>query len=220
MDRSGKLRGMALHRLWLLFPLVLFSCAHVSRDEPYPRERAAGAEERSCKPLTDAERARVLRAASLENFPATRYLTGASGHRATDCSHFVHDVYREAGLPFRFLPTAELGNAREFDILPEKEARPGDIMLFRGHVGIVGDDGKIISALYRRHRRKSSIASVDRKFFKTFHGQRYVLRYRCSPVDAPSRVLASETSSAAPVSIRKTGKKPVKNKKKKKKKKS
>lgn len=179
--------------------LSLFSCAH----SPAPRGRepvAAPRASSTCQPLTSEERERLLEIADPENFPATRYREGPRTERGiekeTDCSHFVHEVYRRAGLPYGFRPTAQLGNAREFDLLPEKDARPGDLMLFRGHVGIVGKDGKIISALTTRCRkhRKSSIASVDSRYFKTFHGQRYVLRYRCAPGEetVASRAPASE----------------------------
>lgn len=123
----------------------------------------------------------------------TRYQAGGGRiDKATDCSRFVHEVYRRAGLPYAYRSTKDLGNAREFDLLPEKDARPGDLMLFKGHVGIVDEKGKIISALKTRHRRrKSSIEAIDRKYFKTFHGQRYVLRYRCGG-DEQARNLASE----------------------------
>jgi hypothetical protein len=49
---------------------------------------------------------------------------------------------------------------------------------------------------HRRRHRKSSILSVDRHFFKTFHGQRYVLRYRCSPdLRGEGRSLASKKAN-------------------------
>lgn len=193
-----------MHRilLWALAPLLLFSCAHSGVHEPHYTQRETPAVDRSgrtCRPLSAEERERILALADPENFPATRYRKGPNGslEKETDCSHFVYEIYKRAGLPFSFKPTAELGNAREFDILPEDEAKPGDLMLFRGHVGIVDESGKIISALRtRRRRRKSSIAAIDRRYFKSIHGQRYVLRYRCPPVEEQStgRAIASRNS--------------------------
>jgi len=187
--------------LWAFMPLLLFSCAHSGlRDRHLTdlNKPAVDARGRTCRPLSDEERQRVLSLADPKNFPATRYRKGPNWSRGiekeTDCSHFVYVIYKRAGLPFSFRPTAELGNAREFDILPENEAQPGDLMLFRGHVGIVDEKGKIISALKtRRRRRKSSIAAVDRRYFKPIHGQRYVLRYRCPPLEetSPGRSTAS-----------------------------
>jgi len=183
-------------------PLLLFSCAHSGTyRDPHltsPNTPAVDARGRTCRPLSEEERQRVLSLADPKNFPATRYRKGPNWSRGiekeTDCSHFVYVIYKRAGLPFSFRPTAELGNAREFDILPEEEAQPGDLMLFKGHVGIVDEKGKIISALKtRRRRRKSSIAAVDRRYFKSIHGQRYVLRYRCPPLEetSPGRTTAS-----------------------------
>ena len=179
--------------LWATLPILLFSCANQGTREPRLGALRSGpsadARGRVCRPLSEEERQRVLAIADPKNFPSTRYRKGPNWSRGiekeTDCSHFVYEVYKRAGLPFGFLPTAELGNAREFDLLPEKEAQPGDLMLFRGHVGIVDKKGKIISALKtRRRRRKSSIASIDRRYFKPIHGQRYVLRYRCPPEES------------------------------------
>lgn len=169
--------------LWTLLVLLLSACSHQSTRTPAPHQRPL---EPGCQPLSQEDRQRILDEASPDNFPATRYRRGPSSakgiEREADCSTFVHEVYRRAGLPYRFAPTAGMGNLREFDLLPEKEAQPGDMMLFRGHVGIVDEDGKIISALRTRYRkRKSSIAAIDRKHFKSFRGKRYVLRYRCVP---------------------------------------
>ncbi|HEY8278592.1 MAG TPA: NlpC/P60 family protein [Bdellovibrionota bacterium] len=166
--------------------LVLTSCAH-SRIPVSAPLRSGGSRGSSCSALDEEKRTEILAIADPENFPATRYRRGPSSltgiEKETDCSHFVHEVYRRAGLPYAFRTTRDLANAREFDLLPERNARPGDLMLFRGHVGIVADDGRIISALRTRHRkRKSSIEALDRSNFRSFRGrQRYVLRYRCQP---------------------------------------
>ncbi len=190
VDRSGKLKRMK-SVFWLFLPLFFFACSHAPRIslENAPL-RAKGP---NCRPLDANDRERILELAAPSNFPATRYRRGPSSYKAiekeADCSTFVHEVYKRAGLPYGFRPTATLGEAREFDVLPEKEAKAGDLMLFRGHVGIVDKKGKIISALSTRYRkRKTSIASIDRKHFRSFRGKRYVLRYRCLP---PDRVVAT-----------------------------
>lgn len=169
--------------LWLWPLLFLFACSHQGVRAPEPRQRPL---EAGCQPLTEEDRERILQEAAPGNFPSTRYRRGPSSargiEREADCSTFVHEVYKRAGLPYRFAPTAGMGELREFDLLPENEAKAGDMMLFRGHVGIVNEEGKIISALSTRYRkRKSSIAAIDRKHFKSFRGKRYVLRYRCVP---------------------------------------
>ncbi len=193
--------------LWLL-PFLFFSCAHhPARHSNIPQHPGANNPEPSdCRPLGKAERARLLAIADPENFPHTHYRKGSPNarrgiERETDCSHFVHEVYRRAGLPYAFRTTGELSNAREFDLLSENEAKPGDLMLFRGHVGIVDNQGRIISAVRTRHRRrKSSIVSINRQNFRSIHGQRYVLRYRCQPIEshAELRTPASENNKGQP----------------------
>jgi hypothetical protein len=141
-------------------------------------------ESSSCRPLSREDRLRLLRIASPENFPATRYRKGPrrSIERETDCSHFVHEIYRRAGFPFSFRTTRSLGAAPEFQLIPEEEAAPGDLMLFRGHVGILDEDGKIISATRTRGRKaKSSITRLNRTAFRPVRSGKFVLRYRCRP---------------------------------------
>lgn len=139
-----------------------------------------------CSPLTHKDRERLLSVADPSNYPKTRYRMGPRARnlieRETDCSHFVHEVYRRAGLPFSFRSSRQLKNAPEFELVPEAHALPGDLMLFRGHVGIVDEDGQIISATRTRKRDPaSSIKKMDRSNFPGFRGKRYVLRYRCRP---------------------------------------
>lgn len=205
MDHSGRLKQMTRSLLWLwtIF-LLLAGCSSQSTRFSAPELRSRPLAP-GCHALAEEDRERILAIADPDNFPATRYRRGPNSARGiekeTDCSHFVHEVYKRAGLPYGFAPTAHLANSREFDLLPEKEARPGDLMLFRGHVGIIDEKGKIISALRTRHRkRKTSIAAIDRKHFKSFRGKRYVLRYRCVP--AAERTASLERARRATASER------------------
>lgn len=145
----------------------------------------------TCRPLSKDDRLRLLDLADPENFPRTRYRHGPRKpvEKETDCSHFVHEIYRRAGFSFGFRSSRELKNAPEFELAPESEARPGDLMLFRGHVGIVDTDGKIISATKTRGRGKSSITRLDRDAFRPIRSALPVLRYRCRP---PVRQIAQE----------------------------
>lgn len=144
-----------------------------------------------CRAITAADREKVLAIAHPENFPKTRYRTGSRRaiETETDCSHFVHEIYRRAGLPFSFRPTRELADAPEFELLPESKARPGDLMLFRGHVGILDRDGKVISATKNRGRR-GSITRLHKDAFRHSRSAKTVLRYRCGKV----RQIAQEPS--------------------------
>jgi hypothetical protein len=56
----------------------------------------------------------------------------------TDCSHFVHDAYKQAGFPYDYVSSRELyvGNT-SFTRVHKPQA--GDLVVWRGHVGIVID---------------------------------------------------------------------------------
>ena len=190
--------SLRLLPLWLGI-LALASCASSSGSRrglfdydttPLPTdgwEASTG----SCTSLSVRDRKRLLEIADPANYPNTRYRHGPrrSIEKETDCSHFVHEVYRRAGLTFGFRSSRGLKDAPEFELLPESQAGPGDLMLFRGHVGIVDEDGKIISATKTRGRAKSSITRLNRYVFRPIRGALPVLRYRCRP---PVRQIAQE----------------------------
>lgn len=166
--------------------LVLLFLVGCAASTPMPETRITKPSS-SCRPLSLKERLKILSLAAPKNFPKAKYRMGprhpASIEKETDCSRFVHEIYRRAGLKYSFRSTADLSRAPEFDVLDEDEAKPGDLMLFRGHVGLIDRDGKIISATKVRSKKQSTITKMDRDNFKGFRGRRFVLRYRCQPVN-------------------------------------
>lgn len=62
----------------------------------------------------------------------------AQSESETDCSHLVHDVYGQAGLPYDYVTSRELyiGSPHFTRV---REPQPGDLVVWRGHVGIVVD---------------------------------------------------------------------------------
>jgi hypothetical protein len=181
--------------MWRKLTLFTFALSFVgcASTTPMPEIRVHKTSP-NCRPLSLHERIKILKLASPKNFPKSKYRMGprspANIEKETDCSRFVHEIYRRAGYPYQFRPTAHLSQAPEFDVLDEDEAKPGDLMLFRGHVGLVDKDGKIISATKVRSKKQSTITKMDRENFKGFRGRRFVLRYRCKPI---SHDLASKS---------------------------
>ena len=56
----------------------------------------------------------------------------------TDCSHLVHDVYEQAGFPYNYVSSRELYiGSTNFTRVRAPQA--GDLVVWRGHVGIVID---------------------------------------------------------------------------------
>jgi len=56
----------------------------------------------------------------------------------TDCSHLVHDVYEQAGFPYDYVSSREL-YIGSTNFTRVRAPQPGDLIVWRGHVGIVID---------------------------------------------------------------------------------
>lgn len=55
-----------------------------------------------------------------------------------DCSHFTNYVYERVGLDYDYAPSRELYEG-DGPFVRVQQARPGDLIVWRGHVGIVVD---------------------------------------------------------------------------------
>ena len=53
-----------------------------------------------------------------------------------DCSHLVHAIYQQAGFPYSYAPSSEIYAGIE-GFQRVKRPQPGDLVVWRGHVGIV-----------------------------------------------------------------------------------
>src|SRR5215475_13488262 len=54
----------------------------------------------------------------------------------SDCSHLVHDVYRQAGFPYEYASSREL-YAGSANFTRVRAPQAGDLVVWQGHVGIV-----------------------------------------------------------------------------------
>jgi hypothetical protein len=63
-------------------------------------------------------------------------MVDAESESEADCSHLVHDVYEQAGFPYNYVSSRELyvGSA---DFTRVRAPQAGDLVVWRGHVGIV-----------------------------------------------------------------------------------
>ena len=91
--------------------------------------RPASAETSGPRPIARTEGRRIL---------ATIPAVGADSESETDCSHLVHDVYEQAGFPYDYVSSRELyiGSANFTRV---RAPQAGDLVVWRGHVGIVID---------------------------------------------------------------------------------
>jgi NlpC/P60 family protein len=70
--------------------------------------------------------------------------------RTEDCSHLAHDLYEQAGYPYPYASSLDLYGGSESFVRVSKP-QPGDLVVWRGHVGIVVDP--------RKHSFFSSVSS-------------------------------------------------------------
>src|SRR5258705_8465385 len=102
-----------------------------------------------CLATASAALSQNVRPASAET-PGPRPIAGTEGRKIlatiptvdaeseTDCSHLVHDVYEQAGFPYDYISSRELYiGSTNFTRVRAPQA--GDLVVWRGHVGIVID---------------------------------------------------------------------------------
>jgi NlpC/P60 family len=91
--------------------------------------RPASAETPGPRPIARTEGRKIL---------ATIPMVDAESESETDCSHLVHDVYEQAGFPYDYVSSRELYiGSTNFTRVRAPQA--GDLVVWRGHVGIVID---------------------------------------------------------------------------------
>jgi cell wall-associated NlpC family hydrolase len=94
-----------------------------------------------------------------------RYVRGGEGPGGFDCSGFTKRAYAKAGLS---LPHSSGAQARRARSVARSQARPGDLVVGRGHVGIYMGDGMMIDAgnsrtgvVYRKVYRGLSVSRLN-----------------------------------------------------------
>ena len=110
--------------------------------------RPASAEAPGPRPIGRMEGRKIL---------ATIPTVDAKSESETDCSHLVHDVYEQAGFPYDYASSRELYiGSTNFTRVRAPQA--GDLVVWRGHVGIVIDP--------KEHSFFSSVRSgLDTQFY-------------------------------------------------------
>ena len=91
--------------------------------------RPAPPETHEPRPIAGAEGRKIMRAIPTVD---------VESESETDCSHFVHDIYEQAGFPYEYVSSRELYiGSTNFTRVRVPQA--GDLVVWRGHVGIVFD---------------------------------------------------------------------------------
>lgn len=111
---------------------VLLTTVGVGAAAQHSRSRADSSETSEVHatgrnhPLTDDDRLSLIAAA----------LDARVRGDERDCSHLVHAIYEEAGFTYSYAPSSDLYAGTE-DFQRVKKPEPGDLVVWRGHVGIV-----------------------------------------------------------------------------------
>jgi hypothetical protein len=107
----------------------------------------------------------------------------ADVRRTPDCSHLVHQIYTAAGFHYAYAPSHALySGASPFRIVSSPQ--PGDLIVWRGHVGLVVDPDE--RTFYSSQRTGLITSSYTSRYWKG-RGKAKFLRYDKSRSDAQVR---------------------------------
>ena len=109
-----------------------------------------------------------------------------------DCSHFVQYLYEQAGLYYGYAPSRTLYDGME-GFKRVAHPKPGDLIVWRGHVGVVVDPGEttFLSAL----RTGVKVSSYQSHYWQR-RGKPRLLRY-VGPDESDPREWATRRTIAS-----------------------
>jgi cell wall-associated NlpC family hydrolase len=110
-----------------------------------------------------------------------------------DCSHLVHDIYERAGFPYDYATSRDLYDGVD-SFRRVRVPLPGDIIVWRGHVGIVidPDTHQFLSAL----RSGVKVSAYDTNYWK-MRGHPRFYRYALQGNSAPDWSQADLSGSSS-----------------------
>ena len=93
--------------------------------------------------------------------------------RMRDCSHLVHAIYERAGFSYPYASSSDLYRGTN-DFRRVTDPQPGDLVVWRGHVGIVVNPAQSVFFSYLRHGPGTD--SYDARYWRR-RGQARFYRY-------------------------------------------
>jgi NlpC/P60 family protein len=122
-NRLSHTRSMKRQFHFVMFGITVFSLLLLQQAS------AAGKYSAGLRPLSRREGQVIVN--------ETSFVETSEG-RTEDCSHFVHDLYEQAGYPYPYASSRDLYLGTE-NFVRVRAPHPGDLIVWRGHVGIVLD---------------------------------------------------------------------------------
>jgi hypothetical protein len=171
---------------------VLFCLASISAALAQQKEGSNGAY-RVTREDSDVEhKALVSRPLTLDEGLAILSAALDSRHHAgfsSDCSHFVHGLYKRAGFPYAYANSSDLyAGIDEFRRV--ERPQPGDLAVWRGHAGIVINPGQ--HSFFSLLRSGPGVDSYNSPYWK----QRGRLRFFRYVKAVPGGALSSSLRTA------------------------
>src|ERR1700674_4774511 len=149
-------------------------------------------------PQGDPPRVRLLNVGEGQTVVNTALKQRPHGTPKPDCSHLVHEIYEVSGFPYPYVSSFDLYEGID-NFRRVSTPHPGDLVVWRGHVGIVIDT--VDHSFYSSVRSGLRTEYYDGPYWRTLgrpHFYRYVLA---------SAAGFTATSASAPVNISKAQKK-------------
>jgi hypothetical protein len=180
---------MVTSRLRLGFLLLAGCAVTLAQTPPQLRETSY-----SAHPLTPREGKKIVSAALYRQQQAGR---------KPDCSHLTHNVYTLAGYPYPYASSFDL-YAGIGSFVRVAKAQPGDLIVWRGHVGIVVDP--VEHSFYSSVRSGLRTEFYDTPSWKARGPARF---YRYAAAKRPGLVLAGNRPANSPRDSAPAGKVPI-----------
>jgi NlpC/P60 family len=164
----------------------------------WPLHSAAATESSAEKPrlVTRGDGLSIIQAIS-------EYRESLPRHAAKpDCSHLVNDVYDLAGFPYPYAKSSDL-YAGHSNFVRVNSPQPGDLIVWRGHVGLVTDPREHL--FYSSVRSGLDVEDYTSPYWRS-HGVPRFYRYRLGTNELTARHVAPRsqrdvTPEAIPVSM-------------------
>ena len=116
---------------------------------------------KNCFEIGDSTREKILSIANPSHFLKTRYQSPPDRTKPieeeTDCSRFTQQIYKKAGMEYLYSGTATFHCLNVFKEVSQDQGKPGDLVLYRSHIGILSKNGNVISATVGGPKKRSQL---------------------------------------------------------------
>ena len=144
----------------------------------------------NCHDITDKDRDVIIQAASPSHFPRAMYRSPPDFKKSieteTDCSRFVQQIYERANKQYSYSSTSTFECLSVFQEVSSEDGKPGDMVLYKGHVGVLSKKGYVISATRGGVNEKSKLNPNEPGFIPSItelpineFGKYKIMKWRC-----------------------------------------